>query len=427
MKLIIDFTIENFRSIKSSQLFSMFAESKHKHHSNNIYFQEPGFGVLRTAAVYGSNAAGKTNLLLAFESLKKIIVESENWKEGDSINEYQPYLLSDTCMQSDTKFDIEFFVKKNRYRYEIHYNNYEITFEKLDIYKTSKPSILFQREANGGEHSLKLGEAFRGGKRTFAFFKNNSYLSIAGSSPESPDFIRDIYKYFYRDLMVLENGSDYEISDWEKIGFVKNFVSSFLSKADFGIDSFDIKERKIPDGFDIPKDMPDDLRNRILNKLRKDIVFYHKNESGDLVEFPEYLESHGTKSILKLIPFMAMVLISGRTILIDEIETSLHPHIAELVIKLFNDPSLNIFGAQLIYTTHDVSLMAQDKLRKDQIYLVHKCQAEGTEFKSLDDFNSELRDNSPFSKWYYEGRLGGIPEIHYKDIANSIKEALADA
>ncbi|GGW97921.1 AAA family ATPase [Alteromonas halophila] len=425
--MIVDFTVENFRSIKSSQLFSMFAEHKPKHHSNNIHFLEPGFGVLRTAAIYGSNAAGKTNLLLAFDTLKDIVVESEGWKEGDDIEQYQPYLLSNSCKNSDTTFDIEFIVKNNRYRYEVRFNKTEITYEKLEVYKTAKPSTLFHRESIGEEHSLKIGETFRGGKRTFAFFKNNSYLSIAGSSPESPKFIRDIYKYFYRGLLILENGTDFTVNDWENIEEVKGFVNSFLSKADFGIDSFDVKKKSLHEGFHLPQEMPESLKKKIIGRFTKDIVFYHKNESGELVEFPESLESHGTKSILKLIPFIAMVLLTGRTLIIDEIETSLHPHIAELVIKLFNDPNVNIRGAQLIYTTHDVSLMAQDKLRKDQIYLVHKCQNEGTEFRSLDNFDSELRDNSPFSKWYHEGRLGGIPEIHYKDIAASIIGAIENA
>lgn len=425
--MIIDFTVENFRSIKTSQLFSLFTDSKLKHHSNNINFIEPEFGILRTVAIYGSNAAGKTNLLLAVDALKTLIVDSESWKDGDSIPVYEPYLLSEPCASADTNFEIEFCVKGERYRYSISFNSVEITFEKLEVFKTAKPSNLFQRELKGGKQVVKVGESFRGGKRSHAFFKNNSYLSIAGSNPESPKFIRDIFNYFYRDLIILENGSNYGVRNWEKYGTVKGIVKTFLSKADFGIDSFDIREKNLPDGMEIPKGLNDGLRHHLLERFGKDVVFFHKDESGKLVEFPEELESHGTKSILKLIPFVSMVLLAGDTLFIDEIETSLHPHIAELVVKLFNDPSVNQRGAQLIYTTHDLSLMAQDKLRKDQIYLAYKSREEGTLFTALDCFDSDLRDSSPFSKWYNEGRLGGIPEIHYKDIATAIQGALKNA
>ena len=426
--MIVDFTLENFRSIKTSQLFSLYAENKPKHHSNNIHFAEQGLGVLKTAAIYGPNAAGKTNLLLAFRALSTLIVESEHWKEGDSIALYQPYLLSDSCLHSDTCFEIEFIVTQTRYRYAIRFNKAEITFEKLEVFKTAKPSMLFQREVVAGEHAIKLGEAFRGGKRSHGFFNSQAYLSVAGNSPDSPEFIREIYQYFYRGIVILEKGAHDNLIDWQQRSEVRDFVNAFLSKADFGIDSVDIVEKTLPDKFNVLQDLPDGARQQFLNRLgQHELVFYHKNESGELVEFPLHLESHGTRSVLKFIPSVAMVLLTGRTLMIDEIEASLHPHIAELVIKLFNDPVVNPLGAQLIYTTHDLTLMAQDKHRKDQIYLACKSHSEGTELLSLDDFNSDLRDSSPFSKWYNEGRLGGIPEIHYKDIAATIKGSVDNA
>ncbi|MFV1466492.1 ATP-binding protein [Idiomarina sp. HB] len=420
--MIIDFTVENFRSIKDEQLFSMYAERKPKHHAGNIEFIDPDIGILKTAAIYGANASGKTNLLLAVDALREMVVESGSLKDGDAIKGYEPYLLSSSSRESDTKFEIEFIVKKTRYSYSIHYNRERISFEKLDVYRSSRPSNLFTRDEFSDPKTIKFGDSFRGGRKAHAFFRNNSYLSKAGNNPESPDFIRDIYNYFYRSVNVLENGARFGVRDWEKSSYIRNVVDAFLSKADFGIEKFEINEIDLPEGLEkFPDSMPKPIREEVLDRFGKERLFYHKGESGELIEFDYKLESHGTRSLLDLIPYISMVLKHGEVLMIDEIESSLHPHIAELVIRLFNDQSVNRNGAQLIFTTHDISLMSQRLLRKDQVYLCSKTAKTGTEYSSLDQFDSSLRDSSPFSKWYNEGRFGGIPEINYKDIANTLK------
>lgn len=425
--MIVDFTVENFRSIKKEQLFSLYVDKKNNHHAGNISYAEDEIGLLKSVAVYGANASGKTNLLLAVQTLKKLIVESGDWKDGDSIDCYEPYLLSGETINKPTKFEIEFYVGKERYRYHIEYNLKEILFEKLDQYKTSKPSNIFTRAAPDDWKLVKFGDSYKGGKKQFAFFPNNAYLSKAGNSPESPDFMREIYNFFRRKINVLGADNNIDVLDWEKKPGLSEVINSFLSKADFGISGFSFEKGELPDGFSFPPAMPESIRSRIAEQLTKKAVFKHRNDAGDEVVFDIAKESRGTKKIFKLIPFFTMVLISGEAVFIDEIESSLHPHIAELVIKLFNDPLVNTKNAQLIFTTHDMSLMSQSIFRKDQVYLCAKSTADGSEFVSLDDYDSSLKDSSPFAKWYNEGRLGGIPEINYRDIADSIIGAINHA
>ena len=112
--MIVDFTIKNFRSIKTEQTFSLYADSKPKHLSGNITYIEDELGVLKTSAIYGANASGKTNIFKALACLKDIIVESGDWKQGDIIEQYQPYLLSETTKSAPTEFGIEFYVDETR-------------------------------------------------------------------------------------------------------------------------------------------------------------------------------------------------------------------------------------------------------------------------------------------------------------------------
>ena len=111
----------------------------------------------------------------------------------------------------------------------------------------------------------------------------------------------------------------------------------------------------------------------------------------------------------------------------NEIENSFHPYLARMIVKIFNDPTLNINNSQLIYTTHDLSLMSSEFLRKDQVYLSEKSVENGSVYFSLENFDSSLKDNSPFAKWYNEGKLGGIPRIDYAQISLEIKEGLKNA
>jgi len=425
--VIVDFTVENFRSIKEEQVFSMYADKKPKHHAGNISYIENEIGLLKTTAIYGANASGKTNLILAFDALKYLAVESGDLKDGDEIEAYEPYRLSRSTVEEPTNFEIEFYVKNIRYQYQVTFNLNSIFFEKLDIFRTAKASNIFTRNSPTDWKSVKFGDSYKGGKKQFAFFANNTYLSKAGNSPESPELMRDVYNHLRKDLISILIERSVSILDWEKKAGYKDVVNAFLSKADLGINSFDFVKRDIPSDLEFPEHIPSEIKERFIREFSKKEVFFHQSDFGELVEFDKDLESRGTNKLFQLVPFFTMILSQGATALIDEIEASLHPHIAELMIKLFNDPTVNINNAQLIFTTHDMSLMSQDVLRKDQVYLSDKTPESGTQFLCLESFDSSLKDSSPFAKWYNEGRLGGIPAINYKEISDSLKKVLSRA
>lgn len=421
--MIVDFTVENFRSIKEEQTLSLHAENKHKHHAGNITHFADGLGILKTSALYGSNAAGKTNLILAFEALLSLMTKSGDWKDGDDISCYEPYLLSKNTADKPTKLELEFYIKNVRYSYQVAYNKHDIVFEKLDFYPNSRIANLFTRESPDDWKSVKFGEYYKSGKKQIAFFSNNTYLAKAGNTPDSPEIIREIFKYFRKRSMTLLSNQTIGVLDWDDDIEAMSIVNTFLKKIDLGINKFEIEINNDVDDIPLPKEIPPEIRDRLLKEFSKREFFYHESDTGELVRFNAEKESSGTNRLFKMLPFFIKVLKEGAVLFVDEIESSFHPHIAELIIKLFNDPLVNKNDAQLIFTTHDLSLMSSKNMRKDQIYLASKTVEHGTQFDCLDSFDLTLKDNSPFSKWYDEGRLGAIPKIGYREISDSIKGA----
>jgi len=407
--VIVDFTIKNFRSIKSEQLLSLHADKKPKRHAGNISYIENELGVLKTCAIYGSNA------------LQELIVKSGDLKDGDAISCYEPYLLSKSTKELPTRFEIEFYVDNIRYAYHVEYNSKEIVSEKLDFYPTARAANIFTRNSSTDWKSVKFGERYKGGKKQIAFFANNTYLSKAGNTPDSPEVIRKIFNHFRTNTQIMLANQAIGVFDWDKDKRTVSIINTFLKKVDLGIEKFGIEIDESIEGLTFPKEMPEPLRSKLKNEFSKKEYFYHPDDNGDLIRFEKSKESSGTNKLFKLLPLFIQVIREGSVLFVDEIEGSFHPHIAELIIKLFNDPLVNSKNAQLIFTTHDLSLMESGVMRKDQIYLSEKTLKKGTRLYCLESYEADLKDSSPFAKWYDEGRLGAIPKINYRDISDAIK------
>jgi AAA15 family ATPase/GTPase len=426
--MIVDFTVANFRSIRERQTFSLFAESSSAKLASNIaYPSSENIGVLRTAGVYGANASGKSNLLIAFWALRYLVCGSGDLKDGDTIPCYEPYKLDKHTKASPIDFEIEFFSKeKLRFIYSISFDANRIISESLDFYPSRSRANLFRREKGDSWEDVSFGAHYKGGKKKYAFFPNNSYISKAGNSADAPDLIRSIFNYFRNDLFHLGADEKVGILDWKEDNSIVNSIASILCKVDTGISGIQFRDSDISK-IDLPKSIPEALRKRILENESKKPVFLHKGKNGYEEEFGEDMESSGTLKLFNILPMLLNAFKDGGVLVIDELDNSFHPHIAELIIKLFNDESVNRNNAQLIFSTHNISLMSSSLLRRDQIWLTEKRNGQ-TSFSSLDDFDKNVvKMDSPFSKWYSDGRFGAIPEIDVKEISRIIKGRFSDA
>lgn len=426
--MIIDFTVSNFRSIRERQTFSLYADSTSSRLKNNVaFFEHENLGILRTAGVYGANASGKSNLLIAFWALRYLACFSGELKDGDPIPCYEPFKLSEDTNNAQIDFEIEFFSKdKIRFLYSISFNANKIISESLDFYPSRIKANLFKLEKDQSWEDISFGSHYKGGKKKYAFFSNNSYLSKAGNSADSPEIIRSIFNYFRKDIFHLGTNEKVGMLDWKDDNTLVDSISAILRKVDTGITSVKFREKKISK-INLPKEIPENLRKKILENESKKPFFLHKGADGYVEEFGEDMESSGTIKLFNMLPMLIEAFKDGGVLVIDELDNSFHPHIAELIIKLFNDESLNQHNAQLIFSTHNLNLMSSSLLRKDQIWLTEKTNGE-TLFYSLYDFDrSVVKTDSPFAEWYSDGRFGAIPEIDIAEISNIIKKRLSDA
>lgn len=406
--------IENFRSIKDSVEFSMQASTGNHLSDHMISVSDDISGLLRTACFYGPNASGKSNLLKAFKALIDIVVNSASYKEESEIASYDPYALSVHTRNAPTKFEIEFYVKNLRYIYIIQYDRNVIVHESLDCVYSKVPSNIFVRDQFGWD-KIKFGNAFKGGNKKIPFFNNQAYLSKIGGIISAPEFIRDVYKFFARTLSYLNVNVKFNTAtlfNMEKRRIFAKQTGEFLSLVDTGINAIIIEEQDVPHmpflgGFS------DYINNLIFADSKDKFMFSHLSEEGESILLEKEEESDGTKRLFELTPALLVSFMSQRVFIIDEFDHNIHPHLAALILKLFNDSEVNQFGSQLIFSTHNFELMKPTRMRRDQIWFSEKING-STSIFSLDDFEKDkVKASSPFHKWYDEGRFGGTPNLDF--------------
>lgn len=422
--MIIDITITNFRSIRDRQTISLCAESTPNHLKNNVAYPGDGkIGVLKTCGVYGANASGKSNLLLAFEALRYIICRSGDLKDGDEIPCYEPFKLSPTKPLEPVEFEIEFFCPDaKRYLYSVSFDSHSILTESLDFYPGRIKANLFNREEGDDWKEIKFGTHYKGGKKRIAYFKNNSYLSKAGNSPDASEIVKNIFNYFRKDIFHLGVGERVAMFDWKDNSETVKKISKLLCYIDTGISEVEFKDGDLnEDEIRFPPSIPETIKNKILKDKRKKAYFLHKDQKGSLVKFTEEMESSGTIKLFNTLPLLLEAFEDGGVLILDELDNSFHPHVAEFLISLFNTPEVNTNNAQLIFTTHNINLMSPELLRRDQIWLTEKEDG-ASSFHSLDEYDrSKVKSNSPFRKWYEEGRFGAIPRINKEKISEILR------
>lgn len=429
--MIIEFTVSNFRSIKDEQTFSLYAENLGTHLVENIAQPSaPGnINILKSVGIYGANASGKSNLLRAFYALQYLIIRSGSLKDNTPIVCYEPFSLSEVSKSEPVRFEIEFSVTdKSRYRYRVAFSHHRIIEERLSLYQTAKESLIFERTESDTWETVKFGTLYKGGNKRFPFFTNNAYLSKAGNSADAPQMIRDAYNYLRKDIVHL--GLNARVPYYDGVTHEKIFkkISLLLSFIDTGVTEVNFVEKDIQvGGVSFSANTSAQAKERILRKMKQQFLFSHKTDTGGTEQFKKSEESAGTRKMFDLAPLIIDAFDTGGVLIIDELDNSMHPSMAELIIKLFNDPEVNPGGAQLIFSTHNINLMSAELFRRDQIWFSEKSKG-ASRFYSLDDFDKKkVIPTSPFTRWYAEGRFGAIPRIDYQGIVNLLKKKDADA
>jgi len=201
-------------------------------------------------------------------------------------------------------------------------------------------------------------------------------------------------------------------------------INKLLKIADTGINSISIKETK-EDDFGFPESMSDERKRKILEENRFQVETKHNlYDNGNIigeVKLELEKESSGTNRLLAVGGLILEALSDGTTFVLDELERSLHPHLTRIIIEMFNDPRTNPNNAQLIFATHDISILSSEFFRRDQIWFAEKDEKGNSSFYSLGDLKG-VRKDVPFHKYYMKGLFGGIPNVNFYDFDFNIKK-----
>lgn len=426
--MIIDLSVKNFRSFQEEQLFSMNVESARDRHRNNYAEIEDGkLAILRTAAILGANASGKSNLLTAFEALQWMVINSASRKEGQSLPPYEPFRLSKKSSNEPVSLEIEFVVPSGvRYRYELAYLKDRIVEERLFSFARRQKALVFERGPDDTWETIKFGSTYKGGNRRFPFFENVCYLSRAGNDASAPETMREIRRFF-ESWNLVRAGHVILMPNFLEQAERMHAVSNLICLADTGISRVRRETKEDAPDIRLPSDMPKDVRDAILEQNSVRYKFSVEAEDGELVDFDQDDMSDGTVKLLELLPLVLEAFSQGGIVLFDELDAHFHTDLLKLVLRLFNDPLINSKSAQLIFTTHDTNVLDAEILRRDQIWFVSK-KAGASTVKSLDEYEKKtVRHDSPFEDFYLDGRLGALPKFSYGQVRDVILNALAQS
>ncbi len=418
--MLVQFSITNYRSIKNKITLSMVASVDDSLMSNTISVDSKT-RLLRSAAIYGANASGKTNVIRALSCMRNIVMESHRYQRNEQIN-VEPFLLSDQNHPGPTEFEIVFIKNETRYVYGMsvdHDRVYEEWLNSVDLANDRQvPKLLFNRILQAdGHYEQKFGNSWKPKKERIVSdcLENQLYLSkFAQNNHPIAGIVFDWLSANFRPMSSSpENTPDriYTADICLEDINIKNKIVELLRDADLGISDFYVSKEplKTSSKWQI---LPDTVKQLIEKDMASgnsehfthDIVVRHVID-GHSVDFDLSDESAGTQRLYALAgPFMNSLL-AGNVLFVDELDSSLHPLLTRSLVEMVNKNTKSNF--QFIFTTHDSTLLDSELFRRDQVWFTEKNGDLITDLYSLWDLKP--RQNENYMKWYLAGRYGSIP------------------
>ena len=422
--MLIEFSVSNYRSFKDEVSFSMVASSLKERsaelNENNIFAAHGGIELLKSAAIYGANASGKSNLIGAIHFMVGFVRNSHKSSDPTGGIDVEPFRLSTQTEDEPSSFEIIFITEGKRYRYGFEVTNERVETEWLYVAPKVRESRLFERT----EDEIKLGDKFKGEGRDLIERTRPNALFLSVVAQFDGETAQEVLSWF-RSLGIATSLS--HLTMGMRI-FTESMlddkdsaqaIGSLIKRLDLGIDDLQIEKRVSPPE-PLPQEAPEELRTalepflKLVGEQEQTTVrtIHHKvDDEGRLVEselfYLDRHESEGTKKLFSLSGPLIDTLKSGDVLIIDELDARLHPLLTRKVVSLFNDPEQNRNNAQLVFVIQDTNLLDNQLMRRDQIWFVEKDRQGASYLYSLAEF--KVRNDAPFEKDYIQGRYGAIP------------------
>ncbi|SRR5713226_8624597 len=415
--MLIEFRVTNFRSIKETQTFSMVAGSGTEHLQTNTFNPElPGFDrLVRSAVIYGANAAGKTNLLLALQFVQNLVVNSATATQQGMPIPHAPFKFASATRESPSEFEVTFAQEGVRYEYGLVISATEVRNEWLIAYPRGRPQRLIERTYDKRSETYKwsFSSYLKGNRSVWRDATRANALFLSTAVQLNSAQLLPVYEWFQKRLVVIVGSI--QLNPILTLNLLdqpdgKEKVLPLLRAADLGISDLEInREPLIPGVPIVGSPIIENTQKSGLPNVVRFTAFHPTSSSEERVGLDLSEESSGTQVLFRSAGAWLNVLTNGEVLLFDEIDTSLHPLLTRFLVGLFHSESTNRKNAQLIFTTHDTSLLDADLFRRDQIWFVEKTPEGSSHLYPLSDFSP--RKEEAIERGYLKGRYGALPIV----------------
>ncbi len=391
--MISKFSFQNFRSYKNETVFD-FQAAAIPEFDDNLIKREKVSSLLPVSVIYGPNGGGKSNLLMALVCLISIVTNpiyqfNKNRKEVyQQLVFNEPYMFDDYSFNEPTVFDLFFRTEKNEFRYYISIKDNIIIDECLykRCYGGKRTATIFERNRN----KIRLGASLKAKSLNTEVNPKMPYFSFLAINYNLP--------------VIIEAESQFESC------IILNYANSESEKKLF----LPLENKRKSNMLRLMNDMGIDISDYMYED-EKERLYIFRNIKGKDYRLSFVSESAGTRKLFFVLPFIILALEEGRLVIIDELDAKLHPKLLKYIISLFKNPDINKNGAQLLFTSHDLTTMNSRIFRRDEIWFSALNSSNESEIYSLYDIRTEenkhVNNTASYSRQYLEGRYGADPYL----------------
>lgn len=405
--MLIEFRVENYRSIRDEQALTMEAGrigTTDDHRPRHV--EGHNESLLPAAVIYGANASGKTNVLLALSFMREAVIHSHKYWDADGGVPRTPFAWGEKYNEPSL-FEVTFILDRTKYAYGFTVDDKRVLEEWLFAWPKKRKQVWFERDGD----DIKFGESLSGPNEIVREVTRSNALFVSTAAQHGHTALLPIHYWFtiihelHLNTRSYEQPSAFELFGgsqpsvkWPDAQVLR--VRELLDIADIGI--VDVKLEN--------SESPFRINGKRFN-ARKVFLKHDQMDERSWINLDQ--ESAGTQTLFHMAPYVFSALESGGVLLVDELDSSLHPLLGKTIVKLFNDPKTNPHNAQIIFTTHDTNLLGttlgEPPLRRDQIWFTEKDKSGATTLYPLTDYKPRKVEN--LERGYLQGRYGAIPFI----------------